>query len=104
MKFTELEYSERREIAELFSCWLKPYTHKVILKVIAKTDEIINNAFVMSMLRELKSREEAEAEDFANSISDLMEDLKAFAKYDPHNQPLTHSTSYRDILWDMYIK
>ena len=30
--------------------------------------------------------------------------FKTFSEYDPHNNVLTHSNSYRDVLCDMYIK
>lgn len=49
---------EREEIVLLFSNWLKHYTHEVIIKVMGKRDEIINNEFTMKLLKELKEREE----------------------------------------------
>lgn len=103
-KFNNLELEERNEIVLLFANWLKPYTHEVIVKVLAKRDEIINNEFVMNLLKELKARGEKEKKDFADSIGSMLYDLDAFKEYDPHNHPLTHAGSYRDILHDMYIK
>lgn len=102
-KFEELEFDERKEITSLFANWLKCYTHEVIISVISRRDEIINNEFVMNMLRELKAREEKEEKEFALSIGCLLNDFESFTEYDPHINPLTHSGSYRDILSDLYL-
>ena len=103
-KFAELNYNEQEEIAELFATWLKNYTHEVIIKVMEKREEIINNEFTMNLLRELKTRTEEEGKDFGRSIRNLLGNFDTFKEYDPHNHPLTHAKSYRDILHDMYIK
>lgn len=103
--FDELSMNEQHEIVRLFANWLQPYTQEVINNVIRfKKAEIINNEFAMNLLKELKEREEKERVDFANSIGSLMNDFDVFNEYDPHNHPLTHAQSYRDILRDMYIK
>ena len=103
-RFDEMDYTEKKEIAELFTAWLKPYTHNVIVAVLEKRDEIINNEFAMNLLRELYARQAKEHYEFINSMYNLLDDLELFAQYDPHNNPLTHSGSYRDILYDMYIR
>ena len=59
-KFEELKRDERDEIVLLFANWLNQYTHEVIVKVIERRDEIINNEFAMNLLKELKEREEKE--------------------------------------------
>ena len=102
-KFEELEFEEKKEITLLFANWLKDYTHEVIVKVISRRDEIINNEFAMNILKELKDREEKEEKDFAHSIGNLLGEFDTFKKYDPHKHVLTHSSSYRDILRDMYF-
>lgn len=102
--FNELEFNEREEIKRLFANWLRQYTHEIITEVTAKADEIINNEFAMYLLRELRERQLSEKLDFDNSIGYLLEDHKTFALYNPHNHPTTHSDSYRDILYDMYIR
>lgn len=103
--FSEIEnIAERDEIVLLFSNWLNQYTHKVIVEVLEKRDEIINNEFAMNLLKELKTREEKEKADFDNSMANLLSDFDGFKEYNPHNNPLTHASSYRDILYDMYIK
>ena len=102
-KFEELEIEERKEITVLFANWLKGYTHEVVVKVMEKRDEIINNEFTMNMLKELKERQEKEAEDFGRRIESLLGDFETFKEYDVNIHPITHSGSYRDILRDMYF-
>lgn len=103
-RFAEMDYTEKNEIAALFAAWLKRYTHKVIVAVMERSDEIIANEFAMGLLRELKARQEVEEKEFANEMYYLLDDCESFKEYDPHSHPLTHSGSYRDILYDMYIK
>ena len=104
IKFNEIkDRNQRDEIVLLFSNWLKCYSQQVIVQVIARTDEIINNEFAMKLLRELKAREDKETYDFANSIGSLMIDFDDLKDYNPHNLPLTHANSYREVLYDMYI-
>ena len=103
--FDELSMNDQKEIVKLFTNWLQPYTQEVINKVIRfKKAEIINNEFAMNLLRELKEREEKESVDFAHNIGNLMHEFDVFEQYDPHNHPLTHAHSYRDILYDMFIR
>lgn len=94
----------QNEIVELFAYWLSQYTKEVIDKVMAKRNEIISNDFAIGMLKELKTRGDKEKEDFAHSIGSMFYDYETFSQYDPHNHPLTHAGSYRDVLYDMYIK
>jgi len=103
-KFEELNYSEQREVSKMFANWLGCYTHEVIVKVLAKRDEILNNDFAMGLIKELKGRDDAERKEFAESIEFMMKDFEGFSKFDPHNHALSHAKSYRDVLYDMYIK
>lgn len=102
-KFDEIELSEKDEIVLLFSNWLIKYTHEVVVEVMKKRDEIINNEFAMNLLRELKKREEKEKADFNNSIKSLFRDFDGYKEYNTHSNALTHANSYRDVLYDMYI-
>ena len=102
-KFEELEFEERKEITLLFANWLKSYTHDVIIEIMEKRDEIINNEFTMNMLRELKEREDKEKIDFEHNIGNLLGDFETFKEYNAHNNPITHSSSYRNVLHDMYF-
>ena len=103
-KIEDLTFDERKEIEELFATWLKRYTHEVIVKVMARSEEIINNEFTMNLLKELHTRTQEENRDFTYSIGHLLTDYDSFKKFDVHNHPTTHANSYRDILYDMYIR
>lgn len=92
------------ETVRMFANWLKDYTAPVITKVMEKKDNILSNEFAMTLLKELMEREEKEAQEFVISIRDFMNDYETFKEYDPHSHVLTHSRSYRYILYDMYIK
>lgn len=102
--FNEREYKERKETTKLISNWLKNYTQEVIVRVLEKREEIINDEFTMKMLKELYEREQSEAKEFYDSIFLMMEEFEEQKQYDPHSHCLTHSDSYRDVLYDMYIK
>lgn len=102
--FKELKFDEQKQTVELFSNWLKPYTQEVIMRVMEKAEEILNNDFAMNLLKELNTREQKEKEDFSSSINSLFSNFNTFKEYNPHNHPIDHAQSYRDVLYDMYIK
>lgn len=102
--FGDLDTKKKNHIVRLFSVWLCRYTHEVIVKVMERRNEIITNNFAISLLENLADREEKEREDFAHSIGTMMRDFDTFKKFDPHNHPVTHAGSYRDILYDLFIK
>ena len=103
-KFEQLERNEKEEITVLLANWLSNYTHDVISKVLVRRDEIINNEFVVGLLKELKEREEAEKNQFVDNIGWMLRNPDEFNRYDPHNYPLIHAGSYRNVLYDMYIR
>ena len=103
-KIDDLTFDERIEIETLFATWLSKYTHEVIVKVMKRSEEIINNEFTMNLLKELHTRTQEENRDFAYSIGHLLTDYNGFKEFNPHNHPVTHASSYRDILYDMYIR
>lgn len=104
IKLEEMNAYERKEIAELFATWLRPYVHEVIVQVLERRDEIVNNEATMHLLRELHAREVKENADFASSINFMLGSFDTFSQHDPHNHAFSHSRSYRDVLYDMYIK
>lgn len=102
--YNEMTYSEQQKVAELFANWLKNYTKEVIMRVMAQRDDILANEFALKLLRELKEREDNEQEDFKRSMESLLDHFDIYKEYDPHNHVLEHSNSYRDVLYDMYIR
>lgn len=103
-KFMELKLEERKEIAELFANWLEMYTDEIIIKVMAKADEIINNEMAVYMLRELKARDEEESTELKRTISWMLEGYDKSDNGRVRFASLTHASSYRDVLYDMYIR
>ena len=101
--FSDLTFDERKELLEILTTWLNPYTHEVILRVVPKIDEIINDETTMMMLRELHERTKKEINEFERDLEFLIKHTADFADYDIHNHCLTHANSYRQVLYDMYI-
>ena len=106
-KWEELSLAEnldkKHDIIRWIANWLKPYTQAVINRVLVKRDEILSNDVALNLLKELYERETKETKDFEFSIEFLLDDFEKFSEYDPHNHCLTHSGSYRDILYDWFI-
>lgn len=92
--------AEQEILATKLQCWLGTYTQEVIERVMARMDEILNNDFAMNLINELYERTEKERKD---EISTIMFSL-GHEVGTVHNHPLTHAQSYRDILYDMYIR
>lgn len=103
-KIKDLTFEEKKEIDALFANWLKRYSHEAILRALSHREDIINNEFAMNLLKELKKRDEEELKDFERSIASLLGSFEDYKEYNPHNHPLTHADSYRDILYDMFIR
>jgi hypothetical protein len=100
----ELSYDQKSEFSKWFANWLKNYTEKVIIAVLEKRDEILNNESSLNLLKELYFREQKENIDFEHSIRNLLDNFDDFKKYNPHNHVLEHAGSYRDVLYDLYIR
>lgn len=103
-KFEELKFDEQKEITELFGNWLKDYSGEVVVRVMERAEEIMNNEAAMNLMKELYKREQEEQKDFNRSIETLFRYYENHKEYNPHNNPLTHANSYRDVLYDMFIR
>lgn len=105
-KLSALNYNERQVFASLLNCWLCKYTDEVITRVMPKAEEIYNNDMAMNLLNELYERTTKETvnavSDFDFYIREVAEN--SFEKSLIHSNPITHASSYRDVLYDMYIK
>lgn len=96
------------ETTEILANWLIFYTNDIVTRVMGRLDDILNSEAAMQMLRELKEREDAERKEFTSSLRLLgnsEEYRKTFIEHglNIHNHGLTHSSSYRDVLYDWYI-
>ena len=92
--------------AEEVANWLGYYTHEVIARVMAKFEEIENNECAVHLIKELYRRTLKQKEDELKDFKYLMnkECRKKFIEYDIHNHPIEHAYSYRDVLYDMFIR
>ena len=99
-----MEKLNDKEFVELLANWLKIYSDNVVKNVMKKVDEIKNNDFALLLLKELYVREKDEYYDFIKSIDSLYYDYEKFSEYNVHNHPITHASSYRDVLDDMFIR
>ena len=94
---------EQKEFAKKLQTWLHPYTHEVYVRVMTQMEDIINNSFAMELISQLYEREQKEMADEIMQITFSLGHLDDL-EYDIHNHCLTHSHSYRDVLYDMYIR
>lgn len=102
MTYAEMKLDQRIEVAALFENWLSMYTDKVISQVAVRAEEILNDEFSMKLIRELKVREDREKEVRIRKFKYILNGESDAIGV--HVHPLTHSGSYRDVLYDMYIR
>lgn len=105
MQFTS---EKKEEFLKDLSNFLKPYTNKIVNRVIKNIDKIIENETICNLLKELRAREEIEAKQFKTDLyfrlRQFLEGDEKSMEYDIHNNCLTHSNSYRSVLYDLLIK
>ena len=83
--------------------WLKNYNSEVVVRVMKNYDTIINDKTTYTLLSNLYDRENNEEVDFIIDIKNIVEygvkdetiDMLRISEY---------SQSYRDILYDLYIR
>ena len=102
-------YEELEHLANLLENWLSMYTESVIAKVMPRVNEILASEMAVNFLEELYEREQKEKQDRRYSMKYILERLAQGMETDSHienfhNHCITHSKSYRDILYDMYIR
>ncbi len=110
IKLNEMDGFDRRELGDLLEAWLRPYTEDVIKDVMWKfKTEGIDDA-TMNLLRELKARQEKEADNRRSSFDCILssygrddDDAAQAIINEIHAHCITHSKSYRDVLYDMHI-
>ena len=83
--------------------WLKDYNNDVVVRVMEKYEQIINDETTYTMLSKLYEEENKEEETFIHDIEymvkygikDETKDMLRLGEY---------SRSYRDVLYDLYIR
>lgn len=96
--------NETKLTPEEMQNWLGTYVNGIVIKVMAKFDEIQNNEFAVKMIKELYVRTLKEKEDEVRSFEGLMRDFNGYKDFNIYSHSLEHASSYRDILYDMFIK
>ena len=83
--------------------WLKDYSNGVVVKVMEKYEQIINDETTYTMLSKLYEEESKEEREFSNDIRNIVE-------YGVKNETKDmlrigeRSRSYREVLYDLYIR
>ena len=90
-------------LARKLQIWLGYYSQEVYEKVMRQMEEIINNEATLNLLDELYNRTLKEREEEVSTIRFSLGYEDQYS-YHLHNHCLTHSNSYRDVLYDMYIR
>ena len=91
------------EASKIVANWLKNYNSEVVVRVMKNYDTIINDKTTYTLLSNLYERENKEEVDFIIDIKNIVEygvkdetiDMLRISEY---------SQSYRDILYDLYIR
>lgn len=102
IKYKELPKEEREHITYLFSVWLKDYTDEVIIKVMAKSEQIINNSHYMEMLEKLAKFTNEEYGFYESGLQYLFENYDEFKEFKLRYDVV--ADSYRAVLYDLIIK
>ena len=83
--------------------WLKDYNNDVVVRVMKKYEQIINDKTTYTMLSKLYEEENKEEETFIHDIEYMVK----FGIKDETKDMLRlgeYSQSYREVLYDLYIR
>ena len=83
--------------------WLKNYNNEVVVRVMEKYEQIINDKTTYTMLSKLYEEENKEEEAFIHDIEYMVK----FGIKDETKDMLRlgeYSRSYREVLYDLYIR
>lgn len=100
------EQKEARQFITELENWLCKYTTEVIKKVYENIDEIYDNTTARKLIHELYEREEKEHKQRQSSMFYVLIGVspQESGLDQIQNHILTHSDSYRNILYDMFIR
>lgn len=91
------------ESIRIVANWLKDYNNDVVVKVMEKYEQIINDKTTYTMLSKLYEEEKIEHTTFIHDIEYMVK----FGIKDETKDMLRlveYSRSYRDVLYDLYIR
>ena len=91
------------EEIKIVANWLKEYSNDVVVRVMEKYEEIINDVTTYNMLYKLYVKENDENETFIHDIEYMVkfgikEETKDMLRIGDY------SRSYREVLYDLYIR
>ena len=91
------------EEIKIVANWLKDYSNDVVVRVMEKYEDIINDVTTYTMLYKLYMKENQENETFIDDIEHIAkfgvtEDTKDMLRLGEY------SSSYREVLYDLYIR
>lgn len=104
---TLAEYTKKATTEEIqlfatqLNTWLDMYTEAVRKYALSQIDQILSDPMTLYLLDELHKRTEKEKKE---AEDDIYWFLYYGHEYRPGNHVLTHSNSYRDVLYDKYLK
>ena len=105
--YGNMSYGEQSLFAEKLFTWLSPYTDEVIKRVYLRLDEIVNDQTALRLIDELYARTQRQAESnkssFRLGLDCYGDEHNSLLEYGIHGYSITHPSSYRDVLYDMYI-
>ena len=104
--YENANFSEQKIFQRELQTWLGCYTTSVANRVIEKMDDILSNATALKFIHELHERTQIEIKgrEFDISIALSDEEFRSTNENWLHADTLTHAKSYRDVLYDMYIR
>ena len=92
-----------KEAIKIVANWLKIYSNEVVVKVMKKYEQIINDKTTYTLLSNLYERENKEEYNFIIDIKNIVE----YGVKDETIDMLRiseNSQSYREVLYDLYIR
>lgn len=98
-----MENNNKEYNAKIVANWLKNYSNNVVVEVMKKYDEFINDKTTYTLLVKLFELENKEDNSFIIDIKNMIE-------YGVKNETIDciriseYSNSYRDVLYDLYIR
>lgn len=105
--YGNMSYGEQSLFAEKLYTWLSPYTDEVIKRVYLRLDDIVNDQTALHLIDELYARTQRQAESnkssFRLGLDCYGDEHNSLLEYGIHGYSITHPSSYRDVLYDMYI-
>ena len=91
------------ESIKIMANWLKDYSNDVVIRVMEKYEQIINDKTTYNMLYKLYVKENEEHKTFIKDIEYMVK----FGITDETNNMLRlgeYSQNYRQVLYDLYIR